>query len=125
MARDPNIPDEFNVYTLVILRRPTDAPDLPEDELERLQSLHLAHRAELRNQGKVVANGPFLEQTDESLRGMSIFTCDLAEAARLNEDDPLVVAGRLSYEVMEWWIAADTLAFPNTNAPDDRRPLPD
>ncbi len=125
MARDPNIPDEFNVYTLVILRRPVDAPDLPEEELDRLQSLHLAHRAELRDRGLVVANGPFLEQSDESFRGMSIFTCDLAEAARLNEDDPLVIAGRLAYEVMEWWVSADTLAFPNGNAPDDRRSLPD
>lgn len=125
MARDPNIPYEFNVYTLSILRRPVDAPDLPEEELDRLQSLHLAHRAALRDQGLVVANGPFLEQSDESLRGMSIFTCDLAEAARLNEQDPLVIAGRLAYEVMEWWIAADTLAFPIGNAPDDRRSLPD
>ena len=125
MARDPNVPDEFNVYTLVILRRPADAPDLPEADLDRLQSEHLAHRAELRNKGLVVANGPFLEQSDESFRGMSIFTCDLAEAARLNELDPMVIAGRLAYEVMEWWIAADTLAFPNGNAPDDRRSLPD
>ncbi|MDR7086127.1 uncharacterized protein YciI [Aeromicrobium panaciterrae] len=125
MARDPNVPDEFNVYTLVILRRPADSPNLPEEELDRLQSLHLAHRAELREQGLIVANGPFLEQSDESLRGMSIFTCDLVEAARLNELDPLVIAGRLAYEVMEWWIAADTLAFPSGNAPEDRRSLPE
>ncbi len=126
MARDPNIPDEFNVYTLVILRRPTDAPDLPKYELDRLQSLHLAHRAELRDQGLVVANGPFLEQSDESLRGMSIFTCDLAEAARLSEHDPLVIAGRLSYEVMEWWVAAESLSFPQADGPiGDRRSLPE
>ncbi|GAA3514850.1 hypothetical protein GCM10022234_07240 [Aeromicrobium panaciterrae] len=126
MARDPHIPDAFDVYTLVILRRPADAPDLPEAELDRLQSLHLAHRAELRDQGLIVANGPFLEQSDESFRGMSIFTCDLAEAGRLNELDPLVIAGRLTYEVMEWWVAADTLAFPQTNRPvGDRRSLPD
>lgn len=70
MARDPNIPEAFDVFTLVILRRPADAPDLPESELDRLQSLHLAHRAELRDQGLIVANGPFLEQSDESFRGM-------------------------------------------------------
>ena len=33
MPRDPNIPDAFDVYTLVLLRRPTEAPDLPEAEL--------------------------------------------------------------------------------------------
>jgi uncharacterized protein YciI len=126
MTRDPNVPDEFNVYTLVILRRPVDAPDLPEEELEALQSQHLAHRAKLRDQGLIVANGPFLEQSDESFRGMSIFTCDLAEAARLSELDPMVIAGRLSYEVMEWWIAADTLAFLRADGPvGDRRSLPD
>jgi hypothetical protein len=26
MPRDPNIPDEFDVFTVVILRRPADAP---------------------------------------------------------------------------------------------------
>jgi hypothetical protein len=34
MPRDPNIPDAFDVYTLVLLRRPTEAPDLPEAELD-------------------------------------------------------------------------------------------
>lgn len=126
MARDPNIPEAFDVFTLVILRRPADAPDLPESELDRLQSLHLAHRAELRDQGLIVANGPFLEQSDESFRGMSIFTCDLAEAARLSERDPLVIAGRLSYEVMEWWIAAETLSFPQAAGQiGERRSLPE
>lgn len=126
MARDPNIPDEFDVYTLVILRRPADAPDLPEEELDRLQSLHLAHRAALRDKGLIVANGPYLEQTDESLRGMSIFSCGPEEAARHSDEDPLVIAGRLAYEVMEWWVAAGTLAFPQTDQTiGDRRSLPD
>ena len=112
MARDPNIPDAFDVYTMCLLRRPPNAPQLPEDELDRLQSAHLAHRAELKRQGKIVANGPFGAQTDVSLRGMSIFTTSIEEAARLNDADPLVIAGRLGYDLFEWWIAAGTLAFP-------------
>jgi len=36
MARDPNIPDAFDVYTLVLLRRPANAPDMPDDELDAL-----------------------------------------------------------------------------------------
>ena len=59
MPRDPNIPDSFDVYTLVLLRRPADAPELPEDELDVLQSQHLAYRAKLRGQDLLVANGPF------------------------------------------------------------------
>ena len=126
MARDPNIPDAFDVYTLVVLRRPADAPDMSDAELDALQARHLAYRAELKRQGVIVANGPFDAQSDASLRGMSIFACDLAEAARLSDGDPSVRAGRLAYDVMEWWVGEGTLAFPNANGPvGDRRSMPD
>jgi uncharacterized protein len=126
VARDPNVPDAFDVYTLVVLRRPPDAPDLPEDELDRLQAEHLAHRAALRDRGVIVANGPFGAQGDESYRGMSVFACGLEEAARHSDDDPLVVAGRLVADVMEWWVAAGTLAFPAYDGTvGDRRSMDD
>jgi hypothetical protein len=126
MPRDPNVPDEFDVYTLVLLRRPADAPDLPRHELDTLQSQHLAYRAKLRGEGLIVANGPFDAQSDVSLRGLSIFTCDLDEARRLNDLDPLVQVRRLSYDVFEWWVAAGTLAFPGVaNTVGERRVMPD
>ena len=109
-----DVPDAFDAYTVVILRRPLDAPELPEDELEALQERHLAYRAALGRRGVLVANGPFLEQSDPSFRGMSIFRCDPGEAARLSAEDPSVVAGRLAFEVMQWWVGADSLAFPGT-----------
>lgn len=57
---------------------------------------------------------------------MSIFACDPVEAARLSDGDPSVVAGRLAYDVMEWWVRADSLAFPLTDgAVGDRRAMPD
>jgi uncharacterized protein YciI len=126
MPRDPNIPDAFDVYTLVLLRRPADAPDMPDDELDALQARHLAYRAELRRQGVIVANGPFDEQSDISMRGLSIFACSLDEAARLSDADPSVHAGRLTYDLMEWWVAAGTLAFPDVTGPvGDRRVMSD
>ena len=126
MPRDPNIPDAFDVYTVVLLRRPGDAPDMPDDELEALQSQHLAYRAKLRRDGLLVVNGPLGEQSDPSLRGLSIFACDLDQARRLSDLDPSVQAGRLTYDVFEWWVAAGTLAFPGTaSAVGDRRAIPD
>ena len=112
MPRDPNIPAEFQVYTLCLLRRPKDAPQLGDEWRDELQSQHLAYRAELRRRGVVVANGPFREQSDVSLRGMSIFASSLAETARLNDADPMIKAGWLGYDLMEWWVASGTLAFP-------------
>lgn len=117
MPRNPDIPDTFDVYTLVLLRRPSDAPEMSDSELDALQARHLAYRSELRRQGMLVANGPLDEQTDVSLRGLSIFACDLAEAARLSDGDPSVQAGRLAYDLMEWWVAAGTFAFPEADRP--------
>ena len=126
MPRDPNIPDAFDVYTLVLLRRPADAPELPDDELDALQARHLAYRAELRRQGVLVVNGPLDEQSDPSFRGLSIFACSLDEARRLSDGDPSVQAGRLAYEVMEWWVAAGTLSFPDADRPvGSRRQMSD
>ena len=124
MARDPNVPDAFDVFTVVVLRRPADAPEMTDAELDELQARHLAYRADLAARGLVVANGPFDQQSDESWRGMSVFACDPAEAARLSDGDPSVVAGRLVYDVMEWWVKAGTLAFPEFALPvGDRRSM--
>jgi hypothetical protein len=126
MPRDPNIPDAFDVYTLVLLRRPADAPDLPEAELDALQARHLAYRAGLRREGVLVVNGPLGEQSDVAMRGLSIFACDVDEARRLSDGDPSVEAGRLTYDVMEWWVAAGTLAFPEADRQvGGRRAMPD
>ena len=126
MPRDPDITDAFDVFTVVVLRRPADAPDLPEEELDELQARHLAYRAALRRRGLLVANGPFDLQSDPSYRGMSIFACDPAEAARLSDGDPSVVAGRLAYDAMEWWVRAGSLAFPLTEGPvGERRSMSD
>jgi uncharacterized protein YciI len=119
--RDPNVPDEFDVCTLVVLRRPADAPEMSDEELDELQARHLAYRAQLAREGVLVANGPFGEQSDPSYRGMSVFACDLAEAARLSDGDPSVVAGRLVYDVMEWWVRAGSLAFPLADRPVGER----
>jgi uncharacterized protein YciI len=126
MPRDPNIPDAFDVFTLVVLRRPADAPELSDEELDALQARHLAYRAELGRRGLLVVNGPFDRQSDSSYRGMSIFACDPAEAARLSDGDPSVAAGRLAYDVMEWWVHAGSLAFPLVDRPvGDRRSMPE
>ncbi len=115
MPRDPNIPGAFDVYTVVVLRRPATAPEMSDEELDALQTRHLAYRAELVGRGVLVVNGPFDEQSDPSYRGMSIFACDPGEAARLSAGDPSVIMGRLTYDVMEWWVGAGSLSFPLTD----------
>ena len=63
---------------------------------ETLFRLYPADREGLLSRRRAaLANGPFLEQSDETQRGMSIFACDLETAARLSDEDPSVRAGRL------------------------------
>jgi len=126
MPCDPNIPDAFDVYTVVVLRRPDDAPAMSDEQLDALQSRHLAYRADLARQGVLVVNGPFDAQSDPAYRGMSVFACDPQEAARLSNGDPSVAAGRLTYDVMEWWVRAGSLGFPLADRPvGDRRSMPE
>jgi uncharacterized protein len=121
MKRIPNVPDDFDVYTVVVLRRADGGPTMSAEKLDALQAHHLAYRAELSRQGVLVANGPFDAQSDSSYRGMSIFACDPAEAARLSDGDPSVEVGRLTYDVMQWWVPAGSLAFPLTDRPVGHR----
>jgi uncharacterized protein YciI len=126
MPLDPNVPAAFDVYTLVLLRRAADAPDLPEAELDALQARHLAYRAALEREGVLVVRGPLSEQSDPALRGLSIFACGVDEARSLTDGDPSVEAGRLTYDVMEWWVVAGTLAFPEADRQvGRRRAMPD
>jgi uncharacterized protein len=106
-------PAEFDHYTFVLLRRPSDAPDLPEAELDRLQEAHLEHLASLRSEGLLVA-GPFREQEDESLRGMCLFRRPAEEVRRLMEVDPAVRAGRMRADVFTWLTRKGALDFPLT-----------
>lgn len=121
MGTDDLVPSAFDVYTLVVLRRPDSAPPMSEEDLDALQVRHLTYRADLRARGLTVANGPMRLQSDDSYRGMTIFTCDPQEATRLSEADPSVIAGRLTFDVMEWWVPADSLAFPTASGPVGRR----
>jgi uncharacterized protein YciI len=58
----------------------------------------------LRAQGKMLANGPFREQPDESLRGLCVMATDVDEARELMSRDPSVAAGRLATDVFVWLI---------------------
>jgi uncharacterized protein YciI len=95
----------FDRYTLVLLRRPAQAPDLPEEELDRIQDAHLAFLAAGREAGQIAVAGPFTDQTDESLRGLIVYTIDAEQTRELVKGDPAIVAGRMQAEVVTWLAA--------------------
>jgi len=93
----------MEAFELVILRRTDNARAYDEETLERIQREHVAYLDSLRAAGQIVMSGPVLDQIDESLRGLTFFaTGSLDEARRLAEQDPAVVSGRLTVDVMTW-----------------------
>ena len=95
--------------SFVLLRRPEDAPDYPEERLDELQDQHLAHLAELHERGVLVLAGPFGDRTDESLRGLCVFRLSLEETREVMARDPSVRAGRMTPDVMSWWTERGSL----------------
>ena len=74
----------------------------PKEEAERLQEQHLAHQDKLHEEGLLLVAGPFGGTSDK--RGILIIDVgSVAEAEPLVQEDPMVKAGRLNYELLEWW----------------------
>lgn len=108
---DALIPESFDEHTILFLVRSPTAPEIAEDELDRLQEQHLAHLRGLAREGVLVANGPLTEQTDVRLRGISIYALPLAEALERANTDPMVRAGRLEIHGARWLTAMGTARF--------------
>jgi uncharacterized protein YciI len=94
---------ELESYSFVLLRRPPDAPHLPEEELDRLQQQHLAHLDEMHERGAMLFAGPFSDQPDDAWRGLCLYVTPLEETRELAGADPSVRAGRLAVDVFTWW----------------------
>ena len=108
---DALVPESFDEHTIIFLIRPDNAATFTEEELDRLQVEHLTYLRELARRGVLVSNGPLVEQTDERLRGISIYRLPLAEALELANADPMVRAGRLTIDGARWWTASGDAAF--------------
>jgi uncharacterized protein YciI len=94
---------ELEPYTFVLLRRGPRAFDFGEEELEELQAGHLAFLDRMREEGHLLLAGPFVDQDDETKRGLCIYRTGVEETRRLIADgDPSVRAGRMAVEVMTW-----------------------
>ena len=111
---------EFDHLTVTLLVLRPDAPKLDEEAAAALQDAHMAHLADLHEQGHLLAAGPL---SDEKFRGLSILRVDVEEARRLREGDPAVQAGRYSVKAIPWTVPAGAMSFTPTRFPA-RSPKP-
>lgn len=96
---------DLTQYTLGFFHRPAgELPKLNEDVAKKLQNDHLMNNKSMADKGALVWAGPFLDGT--SLRGLLVFReTDQAKIKLMLDVDPLVKAGRLTYELFTAYTA--------------------
>ena len=104
------IPSAFPARAEGLLKRPEDAPQLPQEKLEELQQGHLANLRAMAESGDLIIAGPV--EDGGALRGILIFrTQDAGRIEELVARDPSIQAGRLELELHPWrvprgsWVA--------------------
>jgi uncharacterized protein len=105
---------DFERYSIALLVRRADAPELDEQAAAALQDAHMSHLADLHEAGYLLAAGPL---SDERLRGLSILNVEPDRARELKEEDPGVRAGLYSIEVIPWLVPAGAMTFSPTRFP--------
>ena len=88
-------------YFFVMLNR---GPNRTDDSVtaNNLQQGHMANIQKMANDGHLAIAGPFGD--DGNWRGIFIFkTKSIEETKKLVEQDPMIKAGWLTYEIHPWW----------------------
>jgi uncharacterized protein YciI len=104
----------FDRFTISLMLRAPDAPQLDEGVAAGVQDAHLAYLAELHESGALLAAGPI---DHPRFRGLSIMSVDLEEARQLKAMDEAVRAGVLAPEVASWIVPAGAISFSPTRFP--------
>lgn len=100
------------LYYVYLLRKGSSWTPDSTPEVQELQRAHLANMRRLREEGKLVLNGPLLDslQTGGDIRGIGVLkAASLAEAQAWISTDPMVAVGRLVFELHAWMIPAGVL----------------
>jgi len=72
--------------------------------LAQLQKAHLEHIGKMAKAGVICMAGPL--EGDKERKGILVFkTATIEEAIAWIKQDPMVIAGRLSFEIIPWWAA--------------------
>jgi len=105
---------EFDRFSITLLVKRADAPDLDDAQANALQDAHMAHLADLHEAGHLLAAGPL---QDPELRGLSILNVPVEKARALKEADPAVKAGLYSIKAIPWIVPGGAVAFSRTRFP--------
>jgi uncharacterized protein YciI len=93
-------------YVYLLKKGPSWSPD-STPEITALQEAHLENLQRLRQEGKLVLNGPLLDsfQLSGEIRGIGVLKASsMTEAQVWIGTDPMVKVGRLVFELHAWMV---------------------
>jgi uncharacterized protein YciI len=105
---------QLDRYTITLLIKPPQTPQLDEHAAAALQDAHMSHLAELQEAGQLLVAGPLL---DEDYRGLSILNVEPEQATALKALDPAVQAGLYVVRAIPWMVPGNAIAFPPSRLP--------
>lgn len=109
---------EFDGFSVILLSRNPQFPQLSPEAEASLQDAHMAHLADMHEAGFVLAAGPLVSNApDEPLVGLMLLTVGVDQARELESEDPAVVAGRLEMKVLPWLVPAGAVNGTRTKFP--------
>jgi hypothetical protein len=109
---------EFDRFSIALLVRRPDAPQLDAEGETAMQEAHMAHLADLHEAGYLLAAGPLaFGDPSSELRGLSILNVEPEQALELKNADPAVQAGLYRVEVLPWLVPKGAISFAPTRFP--------
>jgi uncharacterized protein YciI len=101
----------MKTYVLALLKQGPRRLMIDSVTATNLQKAHMANITRLADEGKLVAAGPFTDNTD--LKGIYVFDVKtIEEAQKLCETDPAIKAGSLIMELHPWYGSAAMMQIP-------------
>ena len=101
----------MKTYVLALLKQGPRRLMIDSVTATYLQKAHMSNITRLADEGKLVAAGPFTDNTD--LKGIYIFDVKtIEEAQKLCETDPAIKAGSLIMELHTWYGSAAMMQIP-------------
>lgn len=95
-------PNDAELYYLAFLRPDPERKSIPQTEMDRIQSAHMANIQKMAKDGVLIAAGP-MEDRLPTISGIFVFkTASLDEARRIAAQDPTVVERRNTIDVHPW-----------------------
>lgn len=105
-AANPEAKDKMVANQLVVLRKGPNWDLGSASEKQAWRKEHLARIEEMRQAGKILVAGPFMDNSD--IRGVLVYATTADEAKAHIEEDPFVKSGFMKMEIYSWLTAEGT-----------------